>query len=78
MSHARETMRFSNPLILQRLSPNMAHKTRCNTLNLLHNFLLISIPISGIMQEGRRTGRRIDECRVAVQKPNAGEPSVKR
>lgn len=35
---------------LQRRAPNMAHKGRCNTFNLLHNFLLKSIPIEGIMQ----------------------------
>jgi hypothetical protein len=30
---------------LQRRAPYMAHKGRCNTFDLLHNFLLKSIPI---------------------------------
>jgi hypothetical protein len=30
---------------LQRHEPYMAHKGRCNTFNLLHNFRLKSIPI---------------------------------
>ncbi|TWD48592.1 hypothetical protein FB480_10877 [Agrobacterium vitis] len=35
---------------LQRRSPDMAHEGRCNSFNLLHNFLLKSIPIEAIMQ----------------------------